>query len=302
MKQLAILGATASGKTSLSIELAKKFNCVILSLDSLSLYKEVDIASAKPSLKEREGILHFGIDEIYLNDDFNVTLFFDLYKKAKNFCKNNDKNLIIVGGTGFYLKSMCEGISKKPHISKEIKEKVKEELINLKHAYEKIEELDMKSAQIIKPNDTYRIEKWFEIYLSTNLIASEYFQNEQKNPILKDIELFEVAIDKEILRDKIAQRTSLMLQNGLIDEVVFLEKKYTREPNAMKAIGIKETLDFLDGRFDKSELAEKIITNTARLAKRQRTFNKTQFGLHVKGDVPMLAEEIEKRFPLLQEL
>lgn len=292
MEQIAILGATASGKTSLSIELAKKYNCVILSLDSLSIYKEIDIASAKPSIQERDGILHFGIDEIHVNDDFNVLLFFELYKKAVNFCNYNQKNLIIVGGTGFYLKSMIEGISHKPHISKKMKEQIKEELLDLKSAYLKIEELDIKSAAKIKANDTYRIEKWFEIYYSTNLIASEYFQKEQRAPVLKDIRLFEVDIDKDILRDRISQRTDIMLKNGLIDEVVALEKKYTRIPNPMKAIGIKETLDYLDGHLNKEELHEKIVTNTARLAKRQRTFNKTQFAEHVKGDLELLKSKI----------
>lgn len=294
MKQLAILGATASGKTNLSLDMAKKHNAIILSLDSLSVYKEIDIASAKPSIQERDGILHFGIDEINVNDDFNVTLFFELYKKAQNFCKQNSKNLIIVGGTGFYLKSMCDGISKKPKINKKAKEEIKEILKDLKNAYLKIEALDIKSAQSIKANDTYRIEKWYEIYLGTNLIASEYFQNEKRDPIIKGIEIFEVDIEKERLREKIEKRTTCMIKNGLIDEVVFLEKKYTRVPNPMKAIGIKETLEYLDGLLDKEELKEKIITNTARLAKRQRTFNKTQFEEHTKGDVHFLAEKITR--------
>jgi tRNA dimethylallyltransferase len=292
LKQIAILGATASGKTSLSIELAKKYNGVILSLDSLSIYKEIDIASAKPSIQERDGILHFGIDEIHVDDVFNVMLFFELYKKAVRFCKNNEKNLIIVGGTGFYLKSMIEGISHKPHVSKKMKEQIKEELLDLKTAYLKIEELDIKSASQIKANDTYRIEKWFEIYYGTNLIPSEYFQKEQRAPIITDIKLYEVDIEKDLLRERIAQRTDMMLKNGLIDEVVALEKRYTRLPNPMKAIGIKETLDFLDGNLSKEELHEKIVTNTARLAKRQRTFNKTQFEEHFKGDVKTLKNKI----------
>lgn len=296
MKEIAILGATASGKTELSLQMAQKHNAIILSLDSLSVYKQINIASAKPSIQERNGILHFGIDERSVDEPFNVTLFFELYKKAKKFCTNNNKNLIIVGGTGFYLKSMCEGISKKPKISNAIKEEIKLIMQDQKSAYAKLEQLDISSAGSIKANDAYRIEKWYEIYLGTNLIASEYFQNEKKEPVLHDIALFEVDMDRTLLKTRIAQRTSIMIKKGLIDEVVALEKSYTREPNAMRAIGIKETLEFLDGFLNKEELQEHIVTNTARLAKRQRTFNKTQFDPHTKGDKDFLSLKITQFF------
>ncbi|MBE0491593.1 MAG: tRNA (adenosine(37)-N6)-dimethylallyltransferase MiaA [Sulfurospirillum sp.] len=296
MKQIAILGASASGKTDLSLEMACKHNAIILSLDSLSIYKQIDIASAKPTITERGGILHFGIDTIFMDEVFNVTLFFELYKKAKTFCELNAKNLIIVGGTGFYLKSMCDGISKKPKLSDTTKEEIKQIMKDPNAAYAKIEKIDSFAAQSIKANDTYRIEKWYEIFLSTNLIASEYFQNEKKEPILKDVELFEVDVEKPILTNRITQRTKKMLQGGLIDEVVFLEKTYTREPNAMKAIGIKETLEYLDGYYNIEQLQEKICLNTLHLAKRQKTFNKTQFKPHLKGSVGFLGKKISDFF------
>lgn len=280
MKEIAILGPTASGKTALSINLANQLNANILSLDSLSIYKEIDIVSAKPTKEERGDIPHFGIDEIRVDEPFNVTLFFELYKKAKKESLNQNKNLIIVGGTSFYLKSMLDGISPKPSISKKTKMQVKE---NLKNGYEIIKEFDKVYAEKIDKNDSYRIEKWLEIFYETQQIPTVYFQKNQKQPIIKEIELFEIDIPKEILRDKIYKRTELMVQNGLIDEIVFLEKKYTRQPNPMKAIGIKETLDFLDGKLSKKELIEQISIHTAQLAKRQKTFNQTQFKEHFKG-------------------
>ncbi len=282
MRTIAILGATASGKSDLSIKLAKKIDAYILSLDSLSIYKYIDIASAKPTKEERGDILHFGIDEIEPHQNFNVSLFFDIYKEADKKAREDGKNLIIVGGTGFYLKALIEGINNKPKVSEATKQKVRESIFNLKKAYSIISKTDKTYADRISSNDRYRIEKWFEIYYETGLGISQYFQNSDKEPILKEYQLYEIDTDKEILRERIRKRTELMLKNGLIDEVVWLEKTYTRTPNSMKAIGIKETLDFLDGKLNIEELKEKIITNTAKLAKRQRTFNSTQFPLHVK--------------------
>jgi len=296
LKEIAILGPTASGKTSLSINLAKQYNANILSLDSLSIYKQIDIASAKPTYKQRAGIKHFGVDVLHVDDIFNVTLFFDLYKQAKKQSELEKKNLIIVGGTGFYLKSMIDGISYKPDITPECKSMVKDALKDLKKAYKIISDIDNQATQIIKSNDRYRIEKWLEIYFQTKTIPSVYFEDNKKKPVLKNIQLYEIEIQKEFLRGQIEKRTETMLKDGLIDEVVCLEKKYTRLPNPMRAIGIKETLDFLDGNLDKNELKEKIIINTAKLAKRQKTFNKTQLQEHLYGSSKELHVEISNYF------
>ena len=285
MRTVAILGPTASGKTSLSIKLAKKFNANILSLDSLSIYKEIDIASAKPTANEREGIRHFGIDEIYPDVNFNVSIFFDIYKKAKKHSERQGKDLIIVGGTGFYLKSLLTGLSQKPDITQETKQKVAIALRDINDAFKFIQKKDPTYAQKISNSDSYRIEKWFEIYLQSGLGASEYFKLYKQEPLIKDIEIFEIEIQKEMLKQRINLRTEEMIKNGLIDEVVYLEKTYTRAPNSMRSIGIKETLRFLDGFISLDGLREEISLNTTKLAKRQRTFNSTQFAPHVKGDI-----------------
>lgn len=292
MKPIAILGPTASGKTSLSIRLAKKIDANILSLDSLSIYKEIDIASAKPSILEREGIKHFGIDEIFPNENFNVSIFLDFYNKAKETCIKENKNLIIVGGTGFYLKSLISGLSERPVISEEVQKEANSMLQDINKAYSIIQKNDEIYAQKISHNDSYRIEKWFEIFLQSGITASEYFKKNRQKPIIEDIILYEIDTPKEILRQRISLRTEEMLKKGLIDEVVYLEKKYTRKPNSMRSIGIKETLEFLDGFINKNEMKEKIINSTAQLAKRQRTFNSTQFKPHVKESLENIYTDV----------
>ncbi len=290
-KQLALIGPTASGKTALSIKVAHKMNAYILSLDSLSLYKEIDIVSAKPTLVERDGIKHFGIDTIYPNEDFDVTVFIKLYNDVYKHCLEDSKNLVIVGGTSFYLKMLFDGMSELPSISEHTKNEVKKHLLNMSETYNWLHNLDPDYMSNIQPTDSYRIEKALVIYLESHLIPSTYFAKFPPKPtITEPLPIYQIVWEREVLRQRIALRTSLMLEDGLIDEVCRLEKNYGRSPNCMKSIGIKETLAYLDGAYDKKSLIEKISTNTARLAKRQTTFNNSQFDHVVKGSV----EELEK--------
>jgi len=291
IRQLAIIGSTASGKTSLSIKLAHKLDAYILSLDSLALYKKIDIASAKPTPIEQEGIKHFGIDIISVDEPFNVAIFTKLYQRVYARCIKEGKNLIIVGGTSFYLKMLMQGVSQIPTISKSTKEKTKIHLQSLTDSYALLCSVDSTYMSKIAPQDSYRIEKALHIYLETSLAPTEYFRQNPPKPIITNpLELYQIVWQREILRKRITLRTKQMMQDGLIDEVSALEFEYGRRPNAMKSIGIKETLAYLDGIYNKKLLLQKISTNTARLAKRQNTFNNGQFKDVTKGSV----EELER--------
>jgi tRNA dimethylallyltransferase len=291
MKEIAIIGTTASGKTALSLELASKTNSIILSLDSLCVYKEIDIVSAKPTKEERGNIIHFGIDEVYPNEEFDVVKFIELYNKAKEYASNHDNNLIIVGGTGFYLKALIDGLSKGIDL------KVKLDISPLE-AYDFLYSLDKEYMQKIEKNDRYRIEKAYAIYKQSGLIPSEFFEKNPKTPFAKDLKIFEILWDKEELRKRIALRTNQMVKSGLIDEIIYLEKKYTRAPNCMSSIGIIETLEYLDGKLSKQELEDKISLNTSKLAKRQNTFNKSQFTEKTSNIIENLNSDIIKYFSL----
>ena len=277
MKEIALLGPTASGKSALAIDIAKKVGANILSLDSLSIYKEVDIVSAKPSKDELSQVRHFGIDEIYINEYFSAGSFFEIYQRAKKISLKEGKHLIITGGTGFYLKALIEGLSPKPTLDEQQKRSLKEVLSDIQTAYKKIEDIDPLYAKNISKSDTYRISKWHEIYISSGIGASQFYKIHTKKPLIENINIYEIEIDRKTLRERIELRTKQMLSNGLIDEVFYLEKKYSREPSPMKAIGIVETLEYLDGKISMSELQDKITTHTAQLAKRQQIFNRTQF-------------------------
>ena len=277
-QQLAIIGSTASGKTALSIDLAQKINANILSLDSLAIFKEIDIASAKPTKQERQDITHFGIDVLYPNEPFDVTTFVKLYQKAKEESLKEDKNLIIVGGTSFYLNVLLKGISELPKIGKEAQEATKELLSNLEQAHDFLYQKDPTHMKKIEKSDRYRIEKMLNLFFQTKLTPTDYFKANPPQAIIKEqLPIYEIEVNRDILRKRIELRTQKMIKEGLIDEVFYLEKNYTRTPNCMKSIGIKEVLAFFDGDYTKKEMIERISIHTAQLAKRQRTFNRSQF-------------------------
>ena len=294
MKEIAIIGPTASGKSALAIELATEYNAYILSLDSLAIYKQIDIVSAKPSKEELARVRHFGIDELYPDEHFSVALYLDIYERAKEAASHAGKNLIIVGGTSFYLKVLLEGLSPMPAIDESIKEQVQKLLGDIDEAYKMLQTIDPEFTTRITSKDRYRIQKAFGIIYATGMKPSEYFAKHPPRAVT-DVPIFEIAIDRELLRKRIAARTRAMIAMGLVEEIVFLEKTYGRAINPMKAIGIKETLDYLDGRIKSlEELAEAISTHTAQLAKRQQTFNKTQFKNKISKPIEELRGAIAK--------
>ncbi|OJJ29394.1 tRNA (adenosine(37)-N6)-dimethylallyltransferase MiaA [Campylobacter concisus] len=285
-KEFAIIGTTASGKSDLAFELAKELNGVILSLDSLALYKEIDIASAKPNKEQLETIKHFGVDEIYPDEEFSVGAFFEIYKNAKNFARSQDCPLIITGGSGFYLKSMLSGLA--PDVPK------CEPNLSNEEIYELAVKIDPEFASKFSQNDSYRLEKWYQIYKFSSQIPSIWLRENTKESIIKELAIFEILWDKDELRKRIKKRTKDMLEAGLIDEAKFLFNKYKSEPKPLKSIGLKECKQFLDKEISQNELEELIATHTAQLAKRQRTFNRSQFEKKFVGDLNQIRSEILK--------
>ena len=277
MKTIAIIGPTASGKSDLAIKIALKIDAYILSIDSLSIYKEIDIVSAKPSKKELSQVKHFGVDLLNPNEYFSVDIFINLYQKVLKLCQKESKNLVIVGGTSFYLKSLVEGLSSLPTITPKIEEKVKLKLKSLQECYIFLNSIDEKYMQKVSQNDSYRIEKALLIYEASGLSPTEWFKSNPPEPIIKNLDIFNIEVSRDLLRERIQKRSSKMFKMGLINEVSLLEQKYTRAPNSMRSIGVVEVLEYLDGKISQEEMLDLISIHTAQLAKRQQTFNRTQF-------------------------
>jgi tRNA dimethylallyltransferase len=191
--------------------------------------------------------------------------------------QKKNKNLIIVGGTSFYLKSLLDGISPLPNITPQIEKKVHECLNNTQKVHTFLSGIDPKYMEKIMPNDRYRLEKALLIYEASQQPPSLWFEQNPPKPIITNLDIYNIDVSREVLRERIVQRTHKMYKMGLIDEVCALEHTYTRKPNSMGAIGIVEVLEYLDNKVTKDEMLHNIITHTAQLAKRQQTFNRTQF-------------------------
>lgn len=150
-------------------------------------------------------------------------------------------------------------------------------LKNLENCYDILYKIDEEYMSKIAPNDRYRIEKALLIYEASKLTPSEWFRQNPPKPIIENLPVYNIDVSRDILRKRITERTYKMLKAGLIDEVCRLEQKYTRLPHSMASIGIVEVLEYLDGKVTKDEMLQNISTHTAQLAKRQQTFNRTQF-------------------------
>jgi tRNA dimethylallyltransferase len=239
------------------------------------------------------GVKHYGIDILEPNEPFDVSLFIKLYHEVSNISKTTNKPLIIVGGTSFYLKMLVDGISPIPELDDDMKSLIKDKMQDLQSTYNELYELDNQYMSRIASNDPYRIEKALGLYIGSGLTPTEYFK---ANPPIVTIEeplpIYEIEMDRQILRERIAVRTKAMIESGLIDEVAYLDKTYGRTPNCMKAIGIKETLNYLDGGIDREKLQELITIHTGQLAKRQTTFNRSQFRYKFLGNSGEIMKDI----------
>ncbi|MBZ7987096.1 tRNA (adenosine(37)-N6)-dimethylallyltransferase MiaA [Campylobacter canadensis] len=263
MKTIAILGTTASAKSALSHEIALKNNMAILSLDSLCIYKQLNIVSAKVDKKMLNELSYFGIDIINLDSEFNVALFFNEYLKAKEHCIKHNKDLLICGGSAFYLYALMQGLA--PKI-----EDVKID-ISFDEIYNLMQELDKES--VILKNDNFRLLKWYSIYKRTNEIPSLWLKNNTKKALISDIDIFELCWEKELLNERIVQRTNKMFDDNVLDEVINLYKEY-KDVKALQCIGAKEIIQYYKKEIKSiDELKELIVIHTRQFAKRQRTFN-----------------------------
>ncbi len=170
-----------------------------------------------------------------------------------------------------------QGLSTIPKIDKQTSTIVQSKLKNLPTTYAFLSEIDPLYMKNITPNDKYRIEKALLIYEASKIPPTEWFKLNPPQPIIENLDIFNIEVDRKTIRERISKRTLKMLEMGLIDEIAYLEQKYTRTPNSMGAIGIVEVLEYFDGKVSKEEMIENISIHTAQLAKRQQTFNRTQF-------------------------
>lgn len=285
-KVIVIGGPTASGKTALSIELAKKINGEIISADSMQIYKDMNIGTAKPTIEEQEGIKHYLLDFVSPEERYSVADYKIQAKKAIKEITEKGKMPIVVGGTGLYIDSLIYEIEY-PKI--EIDLKYREKLENrvkqngLEELYKEAIKIDPVATKKISVNDRKRILRVLEIYHQTGKKKSDLDNESRKEPEY-DYKLFTITMDRQILYDRINKRVDLMIQNGLIEEVEGLCRKYKKFPTAMQGLGYKEVVEYLEEKTTREEMIEKIKQESRRYAKRQLTwFRKNKNNIWLNG-------------------
>lgn len=277
MKKIPIIiltGPTAVGKTNLSIDLAKELNAEIISADSMQIYKYMDIGSAKVTIDEMQGVKHYLVDEVTPDYVFSVSEF---QKRADDYIeKINDENkrVLVTGGTGLYLNSLIYNMDfAKSDANNELREKLRIELEEngIDYMHNKLKELDPEAAQRIHKNNTKRVIRALEVYLSgekMNDFSKDLKFNEKYNPIIIVLNR-----EREHLYERINKRVDIMMDNGLIDEVKNLLKMgYTKDMISMQGIGYKEIIKYLDGEYTLDEAIDIIKRDSRRYAKRQLTW------------------------------
>ena len=302
-KVIVICGPTASGKTALSIELAKKINGEIVSADSMQIYKEMDIGSAKPTKEEMQGIKHYLIDFVNPDKRYSVANYKkDAKEKIKEILDKN-KIPIIVGGTGLYIDSLIYEIDYSlVNLDEEYRKKLekiaKEE--GLEKLYNKACEIDKVAMEKISPNDQKRIIRVLEIYHDTGKTKTQQEIESRKKEVEYDYHVFAITMDREVLYQRINKRVDIMIEKGLIKEVEHMLNKYKEFPTAMQGLGYKETKEYLENKITKEEMIEKIKMETRRYAKRQLTWfkkNKDTIWLDgqndIQNNVNIILEEIK---------
>lgn len=274
-KVIVICGPTASGKTALSIELAKKINGEIISADSMQIYKDMDIGTAKPDKEEMQGIKHYLLDCISPDVRYSVAEYKQDATKAIEEILQKGKTPIIVGGTGLYVDALIYGIEYNDiKIDEEYRiklEKIAEEQ-GLQPLYEMALKIDEEAMKKISSNDKKRIMRVLEIYKATGKTKTQQEIESRKNGVKYDYKVFALNMDREVLYNRINLRVDIMIKNGLVEEVKNLKEKYNKFPTAMQGLGYKEVVEYLEGKTTEEEMIEKIKMETRRYAKRQLTW------------------------------
>ncbi len=296
-----IVGPTCSGKTSLSINLAEKVGGEIISADSRQIYKLLNIGSAKPNFDELHKIKHHFIDELYPDENFNVSIFSERSSGIMKTLIGKNINPIIVGGSGLYIKAIIDGITESADTNFEIRS----ELLKLRekyghgYLYNELKKVDELSASKMLPQNWKRVIRALEVFRLTGKSISLHHKEQDKSAKFKFRQIG-LLWDRKVLYQNIENRVDGMIDSGLVNEVISIIKKgYSKSLNSLNTVGYKEIIQYLDSKISLDRAIELIKRNTRRFAKRQMTwFNADKriewFSINSREDLQLLAEKIAK--------
>lgn len=288
------------GKSKLAIELAKKINGEIICADSMQIYKDMNIGTAKVTTEEMQGIKHYMLDIISPDERYSVSDYKVQAEKCIEEILNKGKVPIIVGGTGLYINSLIYGIEFQNEKYDEEYRKALEDMAQkegLEVLYEKAKLIDPTAMKKISKNDKKRIIRVLEIYHKTGKTKTQQEIESRKKDVKYNYHMFAIDMERPILYERINKRADNMINEGLIEEVKSILAKYSQFPTAMQGLGYKEVVEFLQGNISKEEMEEKIKLETRHYAKRQLTwFRKNKETIWLDGQ-----EDLEENIKIIIE-
>lgn len=304
MPVLALVGPTAIGKTELSLGLAREFNCEIVSVDSMQVYRYMDVGTAKASVHERQMVPHHLIDIVDPDDDYNAARFVSDCLDAISDIHRNGATPLLTGGTGLYFQALRQGLFPAPRIEKSIRESLRRRITEEGSAalHDELKEHDSSSAERIHPHDTARILRALEIFQATGIPLTEHLRRQQENAAVRRFIHF-IAIGltcmRETLYQRINRRTTQLFEQGLENEVRrLLELGYGPELKSMQSIGYRHMVNYIEGRWSLDECVNTLARDTRRYAKRQYTwFNRDEsIEWFDRGDANEIFSYVEQKF------
>lgn len=278
-KIIVLAGPTAVGKTELSLTIAEDVGCEIISMDSMQIYKYMDIGTAKPTMEERSRVLHHLLDFVDPAEPYNVARFIKDAEKAIEQISSSGRLPMLVGGTGLYMKGLLEGVFEMPDVSRETRNEV-QRLLQEKgqgFLYDKLQKVDPESAARLHMNDSQRITRAYEIYRATGIPWSSYLAEHQRkseqHKFKYDVVKIGLQRERDNLYERINSRVDIMVEQGLFTEVEgLLSMGYAADLNSMKSIGYKHMVHFIEKKWTWDESLEKLARDTRHYAKRQLTW------------------------------
>lgn len=273
-KVIVIVGPTASGKTSASINVAKKLNGEIISADSMQVYREMNIGTAKVTKEEADGIKHYLVDVVNPDEVFNVTKYKEMAEVAIEEILAKGKTPIIVGGTGLYVSTLINGIE-----FAEVGEDVeyREQMTALaeekgaEYLHDELRKVDPDAADAIEMNNIRRVVRALEIFKLTGKTKTQ-LDIESRKEVKYDYRVYGIDTPREELYNRINIRVDKMFEEGLLEEVKYVNEKYKISSTAIQGLGYKEVIEYIDGKVTYEEMIEKLKMETRRYAKRQLTW------------------------------
>ncbi len=266
---IVILGATATGKTSLAIALAKHLNAPILSADSRQVYRYLDIGTAKPSVEERQGVPHYLIDIIDPEQTLTLADYQDQAQTLIAKFHAEGVTPILVGGSGLYIKAITAGL-KIPRVAPQPELRSQFEELGQNYCYQVLQQVDPVGATKIHANDQVRTWRSLEVfYVTGQPLSAQQYEQPPSYPI---VQIGLDCVDLDAYRKLVGDRTKQMLEQGWLDEIRDLQKRYGKDLPLLKTLGYGEMSDYLANKTDLATAEELTITHTCQFAKRQRTW------------------------------